>query len=69
MNIGQTVYLEVVKRAERGARVVRVELPEALYNDWVEEGHNINSLFSKLGVKVVRSEVTSPLFIDAGGDK
>lgn len=64
MNIGQTVYLEVVKRAERGSRVVRVELPEALYNEWLEEGHNINSLFSKLGVSIVRGEVLSPIFME-----
>jgi len=56
MNIGQTVYLEIVKRAERGVRVTKVELPPHLYEEWIHEGHNLNSMFRAIGVKVVESE-------------
>jgi hypothetical protein len=62
MNIGQTVYSTIVRYAEGGARVTKVVLPKALHEEWVEEGHNINSLFAKLGVEVVEGEVTEPKF-------
>jgi hypothetical protein len=39
-----------------------VVLPKALYAEWIEEGHNINSIFAKLGVEVVEGEVTEPKF-------
>ncbi len=62
MNIGQTVYSTIVRYAEGGARVTKVVLPKPLYAEWIEEGHNINSLFAKLGVEVVEGEVTEPKF-------
>lgn len=62
MNIGQTVYMELVKRAERGRRVCRVRLPGALFDQWLDEGHNINSLFRTLGVEIVRGDVDGPEF-------
>ena len=61
-NIGHTIYLELVKRAERGHRVSKVTLPPALHEEWIEEGHNINSLFKAIGVTVVQGEVDAPLF-------
>lgn len=65
VNIGHTVYMEIVKRAENGKRVTKVVLPEKLYNEWVEEGHNINSLFKAIGVTVIRGEVKAPKFLEA----
>ncbi len=62
MNIGETVYKELVKRAEMGNRVTKVTLPPHLYEQWVDEGHNINSLFKAIGVTVKRGEVESPVF-------
>ena len=62
MNIGSEVYHAIAKHAEKGERVVKVVLPLKLYNEWVEEGHNINSLFSKLGVSIGSGEVSSPQF-------
>lgn len=65
MNIGQTVYLEIVKRAEQGVRITRVELPPNLYEEWIYEGHNLNSMFRAIGVKVVESEtVKVPEFFE-----
>lgn len=62
MNIGHTVYTTIARYAEGGSRVTKVVLPEALYEEWVNEGHNINKLFDRLGVKVVKGEVTEPEF-------
>ena len=65
LNIGQTVYLAIVKRAEQGRRVRLVKLPPKLYAEWLDEGHNINSMFKAIGVTVEESEVKAPEFEEA----
>jgi hypothetical protein len=62
MTIGSEVYHAIATYAEKGERVTKVVLPLKLYNEWIEEGHNINSLFAKLGVSIVSGEVTTPKF-------
>ena len=64
VNIGETVYMEIVKRAERGHRVTRVVLPKKLYAEWVDEGHNINSLFRAIGVSISSGTCTVPEFYE-----
>lgn len=62
MNIGSEVYHAIARYAEGGERVTKVILPQPLYDEWINEGHNINSLFAKLGVSIVAGEVNEPKF-------
>lgn len=64
VNIGETVYKEIVTRAERGHRVTKVVLPKKLYAEWVEEGHNVNSMFKAIGVTVVSGTAEVPEFYE-----
>jgi hypothetical protein len=62
MTIGSEIYHAIATYAERGERITQVLLPENLYAQWIEEGHNINSLFAKLGVSIVAGDVPAPKF-------
>ena len=62
MNIGSEVYKTIARKAEAGERVTKVVLPRPLYEEWIDEGHNINSLFNRLGVSIVEGDVTEPQF-------
>lgn len=64
MRIGQTIYEEIAKRAEQGRRVVLVALPPALYDEWLEEGHNLASMLKQIGVEVRRHEGDEVTFFE-----
>lgn len=59
----QTIYTQAVRFAEGGAKLVKVELPERLYAEYVEEGLNWHQMLKKLGIEVKRVRgLTEPRF-------
>lgn len=64
-NIGQVIYSTIVRYAEGGKRVTRVELPPALYEEYATEP-GLTRMFSTLRVQITEnSNLKAPAFFEA----
>lgn len=65
MNIGQTVYETICKAAERGEKITKVVLPEALYEEFITEP-GMSRMMLAFGVTVTSGKLKAPRFTKRG---
>lgn len=64
-NISNTIYHTIVKLAEGGARVTRIELPAALYEEYYTD-QGMPQMMRTLKINVVQRDVKEPRFLTEG---
>ena len=64
-NISSTIYQTIVRFAEGGTRVTRIELPPSLYEGYYTD-QGVQQMKRTLEVQVVQRDVKEPRFLTEG---
>jgi hypothetical protein len=64
-NISSTIYQTIVRFAEGGTRVTRIELPPSLYEEYYTD-QGMPQMMRTLKVQVVQRDVKEPRFLTEG---
>ena len=64
-NISNTIYQTIVRFAEGGTRIARIELPAALYEDYYTD-QGMPQMMRTLKINVVQRDVKEPRFLTEG---
>lgn len=64
-NISNTIYQTIVRFAEGGTRIARIELPAALYEEYYTD-QGMPQMMRTLKIQVVQRDVKEPRFLTEG---
>lgn len=64
-NISNTIYQTIVRFAEGGTRITRIELPLALYEEYYTD-QGMPQMMRTLKIQVVQRDVKEPRFLTEG---
>lgn len=64
-NISNTIYQTIVRFAEGGTRIARIELPAALYEEYYTD-QGMPQMMRTLKINVVQRDVKEPRFLTEG---